>query len=565
MADGAGHGADLGDHQAQQAGQQAHAAAPAPQASEHLTTYRNNPAVIIGGFTYVHRRTANNVTYWRCVKSNEGCKASGKSAEGSVDVTQTGAAAIVDELMLGVEDEVAVAVDRNNLLRVANRAKRLDGSKQLNRPLAEIVFPDVFTKTATGLRFLLYDSRLHEPGESVIFIFASAQGLEQLRLRDHWSADGTFWCTPRLFDSLYTVHANIGSSSVPGAYMLLQNRTEATYTRALRALVRYGNLQGVAPSTFMHDFELAAILAIKAVFPDSMIRLCLFHFAQAIWRKIQELGLSVLYKTVKKARILLRCFGALATVPVEDVPDACEAIVTELNVMLDETAEIPIEYNGALARFFEYFKKTYVLRENAAGNLTEPRFRPTMWNCFQAILQELHRTNNAVEGWHMEFNNTFTTAHPALDKFITQLQNDEDKNRQRLVRHTALPGNPLRRRRVPAYMASDKHILAIARKYRTDYSPAGEVLRYLKCMQNHLVQADFGEAAAEDDGAGPHPPAPADDDPDGGGGDDAEDDDIPLNESHPALDGSSDETRSKASLPNMLQRPTQTIAMLHLP
>lgn len=154
--------------------------------------------------------------------------------------------------MYALEDEVAVAVDRNNLLRVANRAKRLDGSRQLNLPLAEIVFPDAFTKTATGLRFLLYDSRLHELGESVIFIFASPQGLAQLRLRDHWSADGTFWCTPRLFNSLYTVHANIGASTVPAAYMLLQDRHETTYTRALQALVRYGNLQGVAPTTFMH-------------------------------------------------------------------------------------------------------------------------------------------------------------------------------------------------------------------------------------------------------------------------------------------------------------------------
>ena len=158
--------------------------------------------------------------------------------------------------MRGLDDDTALAVDRNNLMRVAHRAKRVDCSKQLNLPLAEIVFPDAFTKTATGLRFLIYDSRHHEEGEPVIFIFASPIGLEQLRLRDHWSADGTFWCVPRLFGSLYTVHANIGSSSVPAAYMLLQNRHEDTYKRALRALVRYGSLQGVAPTTFMHGMPL---------------------------------------------------------------------------------------------------------------------------------------------------------------------------------------------------------------------------------------------------------------------------------------------------------------------
>lgn len=170
----------------------------------------------------------------------------------AAELKQTAATAIVDQAMLGLDEDMALAVDRNNLLRVAHRAKRLDGSRQLNLPLADIVFPEAFTKTATGQRFLIYDSRRHEEGLPVIFIFASPQGLAQLRLRDHWSADGTFWVTPRLFDSLYTVHANIGSSSVPAAYMLLEDRHEDTYTRALRALLLHGNLQGVAPSTFMH-------------------------------------------------------------------------------------------------------------------------------------------------------------------------------------------------------------------------------------------------------------------------------------------------------------------------
>lgn len=168
------------------------------------------------------------------------------------DRKQTGAAAIVDEALYGVADDVALAIDRRNLLRVANRAKRLDNSRLLLRPLADVEFPEAFTKTATGQRFLLYDSRQQEPGESIVFIFASPSGLQQLRQRDHWSADGTFWCTPRLFAQLYTIHANIGSSSVPAAYILLQNRDQATYTRALRALVHHGNLRNVAPTTFMH-------------------------------------------------------------------------------------------------------------------------------------------------------------------------------------------------------------------------------------------------------------------------------------------------------------------------
>lgn len=99
----------------------------------------------------------------------------------------------------------------------------------------------------------------------------------------------------------------------------------------------------------------------------------------------------------------------------------------------------------------------------------------------------------------------------------------------RLFRHEALPANPLRARRRAAYKVSDHNILLIACKYRTEYEPNGQILRYLKCMQYHLCQADFGEGEANAEAE--QPPVPADgDDPDSAG-----EDDIPLNESHPDL------------------------------
>lgn len=150
------------------------------------------------------------------------------------------------------------------------------------------------------------------------------------------------------------------------------------------------------------------------MFPDSLIRLCLFHFAQALWRKLQELGLVGLYKSNRKARVLLRCFGALATVPLADVKRALDEIVGALQVMLNETGEIPRDLEPALARkwaarptrgemnnlshalgFEDYFEKTYVHRYAAQGQgYAAPRYRPALWNCYLPILQELHRTNN---------------------------------------------------------------------------------------------------------------------------------------------------------------------------
>lgn len=103
--------------------------------------------------------------------------------------------------------------------------------------------------------------------------------------------------------------------------------------------------------------------------------------------------------------------------------------------------------------FEEYFQRTYVRRRVDQGGrqrYVDPSFKPALWNCHQAILQSLFRTNNASEvkfygtgyvqpcatfsGWHYEFNGTCGTGRLAMDKFVDRLKLDEDKNRQRLVR-----------------------------------------------------------------------------------------------------------------------------------
>ena len=162
------------------------------------------------------------------------------------------ATAIVDDLLTGVDDEVVLAVKRANLLRVAQRAKRIDGSQMVNRLPREIEWPPVFKETATGNRFLLYDSRDDWREEPVFFIWASPVQLAQLREHPHWSGDGTFYSRPYNFEQLYTLHANIGHSSIPAAYILMQSRTEVMYVRAFRALMRLGGLFGVSPTSIMH-------------------------------------------------------------------------------------------------------------------------------------------------------------------------------------------------------------------------------------------------------------------------------------------------------------------------
>jgi hypothetical protein len=178
--------------------------------------------------------------------------------------------AVVNNVVRGLPDEVAQRYRRINLMRVANNAKRENGAAFVNRAVALIDFNEAYSTTATGQEFLLYDSRNGpgpEQGLPVIFIFASATGIKSLREADHWGSDGTCYASgdviianfsgtfdvaPPQFDSLYTVHAmRDDHSAVCAAYMLLPDKKDETYLRAIRALVREARLQNAGPATVM--------------------------------------------------------------------------------------------------------------------------------------------------------------------------------------------------------------------------------------------------------------------------------------------------------------------------
>ncbi|XP_043214658.1 uncharacterized protein LOC122378015 [Amphibalanus amphitrite] len=168
--------------------------------------------------------------------------------------------------------------------------------------LADLIIPDEMTKTkdAPGQpeeRFLLYDSANDETYDGGrIVIFSSDWGLEKLALSLHWAADGTFKVSPTLFQQLYTVHATTLGVTVPCVYGLLEDKTELTYRQTfnqIRAaiLLRHPDAEGIY-GTVITDLERAAMNSFQEVFPEKQCSTCFFHLSQAVWRKLQSLGLQ---------------------------------------------------------------------------------------------------------------------------------------------------------------------------------------------------------------------------------------------------------------------------------
>lgn len=84
---------------------------------------------------------------------------------------------------------------------------------------------------------------------------------------------------------------------------------------------------------------------------------------------------------------------------------------------------------------FQYFENTYVRRMDANNVMCDPIFPVAGWNCYASVLNKAPRTNNAMEGWHREFNKKFSKRHLSLSHFIIRLKEEEEHTWQLATRY----------------------------------------------------------------------------------------------------------------------------------
>ncbi len=98
------------------------------------------------------------------------------------------------------------------------------------------------------------------------------------------------------FTQLFTIHGFIQGQLFPLVFALLPGKTQDIYARLFTIVVGlFGALQNQV-ATIVSDFESGLIAATSQVFPGVVHRGCYFHYAQALWRKVQEFGLTPLYR-----------------------------------------------------------------------------------------------------------------------------------------------------------------------------------------------------------------------------------------------------------------------------
>ena len=141
--------------------------------------------------------------------------------------------------------------------------------------------------------------------------------LDLLSKSKTWYVDGTFKVVKEPFTQLFTIHSFVRSGEcvkqVPLAFVLMSGKRKRDYRKVLQAIK--DKTRGRKLEKIVLDFESALWQAIPHVYPGVLIRGCSFHWAQCIWRKIQDIGLAPAYKNDVATHKLCRKFLALPYLP----------------------------------------------------------------------------------------------------------------------------------------------------------------------------------------------------------------------------------------------------------
>lgn len=289
---------------------------------------------------------------------------------------------IVSDAMINVPNAVAATIAApSHLVHSINRIRNDPNAPKNPKTLAELRFPEKYTKTHNNKEFILFDSSLlHEDDPSRIIMFGTEQNLDFLVQCQGLYMDGTFWIVPILFSQMYTIHGRYNGWHIPLVYVLTTDKSQRTYEEIFLQLKSMRPQMN--PTDFTIDFEKAAMRAIVESFPDADIHGCNFHFGQNFWRHVQTVGLQSVYSSDADFALNIRLLLALAFVPIESVSDAFDELMTT-EFYSEESESV---HSEAIQNLVQYFQITYVYRIDRTGKRKYALFPPHVWNVYEQTL-----------------------------------------------------------------------------------------------------------------------------------------------------------------------------------
>jgi len=216
--------------------------------------------------------------------------------------------------------------------------------------------------------------------------------------------DGTFRCVPHPFYQclVVMVHDRGSQCYVPAMYVLSTSKTEWAYWHAFH-FVKVATRMDLDPATVTCDFEQAIINAVGDQFPDATMVGCLFHFKQAVRRKMIKLLIPTEEVSVAMGRDML---DLLTIMPHELLdPRGIDHVTEKIQARL---AELGVNYSAELwGAFWAYFRRTWLTL-----------YPPHLWNVRGIQRRIVNRTNNPLERYNRELNSDFPNHRPSIPFFV---------------------------------------------------------------------------------------------------------------------------------------------------
>lgn len=272
--------------------------------------------------------------------------------------------------------------------------------------------------TLRNEQFLQFDSGIFS--ESRFVIFLSPFAINCLKKVKTLIIDGTFYSSPSSFYQILIIHGQVFRKVVPLVYVFCSGKEQKDYEDIF---LKVKNLTCCEPTMIVVDMEIAQFNAIKKIFFNAKIKACIFHFGQAIWRKIQKLSLVFEYKNNKEVYRIIRMLINLCF-----VPEIC--VVTEFFRIIES---IDVKVKEVLNSFILYFQNNFIGFYKMDIMKKEPRFSISFWNLHYNVINLLPRSTNSAEAYHQNLNRMVETAHPNLAKIITIFQQDEESTRIKII------------------------------------------------------------------------------------------------------------------------------------
>lgn len=231
--------------------------------------------------------------------------------------------------------------------------------------------------------FLRYDSGFNDEERFVVFFSNYKENITN-KIKT-LIIDGTFRSAPPHWTQLLVVHGWCFNKSFSICYILMKSRTEDCYFKVFKQLKDLLNLE---PTLIITDMEKALLNGLVKNFRHCRSELCLFHFGQAIWRRLNELGLSNKYKNDIEFKEAIKMIIYLAFVPVEDV--------VKIYIMIKSMQVYKGDYK--IQELVKYFERNFIGKWNGAILVSsEARYNINSWNVYRRVIDCQPRTSNNAE------------------------------------------------------------------------------------------------------------------------------------------------------------------------